>query len=104
MTKIDGQGNVYFRVDKKRLKDILGLNDCEHSRTLKSLLDSKVMYKDGDYFNINTDYSICGHNDKADKDCTRIFKESIKELYETTEAKEHNTLLCLFIYGNNLNK
>lgn len=96
VTKIDGQGNVYFRVDKKRLKDLLGLNDCEHSRTLKSLIDNNVLYKDGEYFNINTEYSICGHNNKANKDCTRVFKETIRELYRTTEIKQHKNLYYLF--------
>ena len=97
VTKIEGKGNVYFRINKKRLRYILKLSDSELSRTMKSLMDINMVYKEGEYFNINTKYSTTGRNYKTKETCfVRVFKNSIKSLYETVDFKQHKTLYYLF--------
>lgn len=96
VTKIEGKGNVYFRIKRDKLFEILALPDRETRSTILSLTKANVMYKDGNYYNISAEYSIHGENNNVNKGCTRVFIDNIRKLYKATDYKKHKQLYYLF--------
>ena len=103
VTKIQGKGNVYFRIKRDKLFEILSLPEREFRRTMKSLTDVDVVYKDGNYYNIKSEYSIHGENNNANKGCTRVFIDNIRKLYVETDYRKHKQLYYLFKILPNVN-
>lgn len=94
--KENGKGNVYFRIKRDKMFEILNLSEAEFKRTISSLTKSKVMYKDGKYYNISAKYSIYGENKNTNENYTRVFTDNIRKLYNQTLPKNHKQLYYLF--------
>lgn len=95
--KIEGRGNVYFRIRKDKLFDILMLSKSEFDKTVKYLKDNKLMYKDDKYYNISSEFSIHGENKNSNNDSyTRVFINNIRYIYQNCLPRNHKQLYYLF--------
>lgn len=94
--KENGRGNVYFRIKRDKMFELLNLSEVEFKRTTSSLIKAKVMYRDGKYYNISAEYSIYGENKNTNEDYTRVFTDNIRKLYNQTLPKNHKQLYYLF--------
>lgn len=83
-------------LSKDDLRKKLRLGKSEFYRTINSLIDVKVLVECNNYFKLNTNFIIRGSVGKK-KDYTRVFIDSIIELYEKCDARKHKLLYSLFI-------
>lgn len=90
--------NKYELIKVCDLMDLLKLSKREYYRTKKELGDNKLITINKDEtININDKISFIGKVDKHNKQgYSRIFKESIQELYKNSTSREHKKL-ALFI-------
>lgn len=85
-----------IQLNKPLMRDILKLKDTEFKSTLKTLIDSGLMIKDGSHYKINTVCSIKGNAPNTKQLYTRLFIKSIRELYDMCDAKNHKQLYYIF--------
>lgn len=78
------------------LKSYLNLSDREFKYTIKAFKDNNLIYKDGVYYKINTDYAIKGENKKINDKYTRVFIDTIRDLYINTKPRNHKQLYYFF--------
>lgn len=91
-----GKYNVKIRMNRQNLKDILKLSDSEFRKTLKALTDNKLIYEQDKHYKLNISCTIKGNLDKSISDYTRIFIETIRNLYIKTPSKNHKQLYYIF--------
>ena len=94
--------NIIDKVNGKKLgittmvlKDYLGLKDTEFKATIKSLRDNGLLIKEKMYYRLNTDYCFKGTVNKKN-DYTRVFVDTIKNLYINTKPIHHKQLYYFF--------
>ncbi len=90
--------NKYELIKVCDLMELLKLSQREYYRTRKELEENKLItIKEDDSISINNKISFIGKVDKHNKqEYSRIFKESIQELYNNSTSREHKRL-ALFI-------
>lgn len=90
--------NRYKFIKEGELMDLLKLKRTEYFETKKELINNNLIHIDNDgYIHINNKISFVGAINKNNKkDYTRIFKEGIKEIYNSSSSREHKRL-ALFI-------
>lgn len=95
MTK--GSDNKYILIKEYELQELLKLGKTEYHKTKKALIDNNLIYIDEEFnIHINKKISTLGNINKTKKEFTRIFKESIRDIYNRSLAREHKKL-ALFI-------
>lgn len=97
--QIQQNSNSYKLIKEGELMELLKLKKVECYKTKTALIENKLMYIDENKnIIINNNISFVGKVPKENYkyDYTRIFKESIKELYEKSNPREHKKL-ALFI-------
>lgn len=87
--------NINLKLNKDNIKDILKLSDSEFRKTMKALTDSGVVIKDDKNYILNNCFKRGNLKSKSVL-CTRVFVKSIRDLYWSTEAKNHKQLYYLF--------
>lgn len=90
--------NKYELIKVSDLMDLLKLGKTEYNKTKKVLEESNLIKVNKDYtVAIDNKISFIGKVDKNNKqEYSRIFKESIQELYNNSTPREHKRL-ALFI-------
>lgn len=91
--KDDSTNEILTKVD---IQNKLKLGKSEFYNTINALLESGVLIEDKQYYRINTDYVIMGTVGKK-KHYTRIFIDSIREVYEKSHVRNHKSLYFLFV-------
>ena len=88
-------GQRYKFIKENELQKLLMLKKTEYFNTKKVLVDSKLISIDLEgYIHINSKISTLGNIGKTKKEYTRIFKDSIRELYE--RSIEHKKLYVFY--------
>ena len=84
------------KIREGNLIDIFDLGKTAFTKTKNSLLEYELIYSDKDgHICINTDYSYKGdikRDRRYKKQCTRIFNNSIQELYNNSDPREHKLI------------
>ncbi len=90
-------GQRYKLIKENELQKLLGLKKTEYFNTKKVLIDNKLIRVDPDgYIHINSKISTLGNISRTKKEYTRIFKDSIRELYEKSTPREHKKLYIFY--------
>lgn len=93
------QSNGLYKLYKENdLSDILHLGNTEYYKTKKILIENNLMSIDDDKnICVNNRISLVGEISKYNKrDYTRIFKDTVQKLYNSSKPREHK-LLGMFI-------
>lgn len=78
-------------MEEKDLYEMLDLKRKESMETIKYLIDNKYLILDGTYIKVNP--NVCKKGSMGKKiDVTRVFSNSIQELYKNSKVNEHNKL------------
>ena len=83
---------------RKHIEEVLGLSTSEFNKTMKVLLETGLIYQEGEHFLVNKNLIKRGDLTKIEvkKDYTRIFDDAIRELYKNCTTKQHKQLYYLF--------
>lgn len=85
--------NKFELMNEEQLKKYLNLSEREYYKTKKELIDYNLIKFNENNIEVNNKISIVGTiNNKTKKEYTRIFKNSIYELYNRSLAREHKRL------------
>jgi len=85
--------NRYKLIKESELQEILKLSKSEYYRTKNALLDNNLIFiDDNDSIHINNKISAFKSIDNKKNTYTRIFKNTIRELYNRSLAREHKRL------------
>ena len=78
------------------LNELLKLSDAEYKRTIKYLIDNKLIKKENNLILINCKYCKKGEIHKTKSiEVIRMFDEAIRELYDKALPREHKKLSLL---------
>lgn len=83
-------------MNRQNLMDVLLLKEREFRNTLSVLVDSKLLIKDDKHYKINTDCVSRGSLPNKSSDYTRVFIDTIRELYVKCDPKNHKQLYYVF--------
>lgn len=87
------RNNTFEAMQEQQLKKYLNLSEREYYKTKKALIEYKLLEYSDKYIAVNNKISLVGGiNNKAKQNYTRIFKNSIYELYNKSTAREHKKL------------
>ena len=86
------------KIDKKGLQGILNLSVNEANSTIRLLVDSGLLIKDGNYFMVCDDFVYRGKlKSSLDKEKhTRIFDKGLRDLYNNCNPRQHKQLYYIF--------
>lgn len=91
-----GQFNIKLRMNRQNLMDILLLKDREFRNTLSALVNNNLLIRDTKYYKINTDCVSKGSLPNKSANYTRVFIDTIRELYVKCDPKSHKQLYYIF--------
>src|SRR5574344_1559275 len=92
------ENGLYRFIKENELMELLKLSEREYMRTKKELINKKLIFieKENKSIHINENISIMGNIQKGnDKNYTKVFKNSIRELYNESKPREHKKLSML---------
>ena len=95
---IKQENGLYRFIKENELMELLKLSEREYMRTKKELINKKLIFieKENKSIHINENISIMGNVQKGnDKNYTKVFKNSIRELYNESKPREHKKLSML---------
>lgn len=91
------EGERYKPIKENELQQFLKLKKTEYFNTKKSLIENKLIYIDSkEYIHINNKINTLGNINKNKKEYTRIFKDSIRQLYNKSTPREHKKLYIFY--------
>lgn len=94
----DEPTNKFMCLKKRDLKKILGLSDTEFLKTIKELINHKLLTQEDDgRFSLNQEYTSKGTNKNIKHKYTRIFIENFRKLYWNTKPSSHKKLYTFFL-------
>ena len=88
------KGNKHLQ--RNDIKEILKLNDSTFKKFLKEMKDLQLLFQVEDRFYINTKYFTKGKCNFEKGSYTRIFIDTLRNLYEHSETKQHRQLSYVF--------
>lgn len=88
------ENRIYKIFNEGDLMKLLKLKKTEYSKTKKELLNSNLISIDKDsHIHINNNISTVGAISKYNqRDYTRVFKDTVRELYNKSEPRQHKQL------------
>lgn len=93
------QSNGLYRLIKEyELMDLLKLNKTEYFKTKKELIQKDLIYieKENKSIHINNKISLVGNiNNCNSNDYVKIFKNTIRDLYNQSKPREHKKIALL---------
>ena len=93
---VDKIGREKVKLSFDGIREILNLSVRETRATMKAFCDNKLITKDGIYYKVNSEFSIKGKNKNVKNNCTRVFINTIKNLYMGTKSNNHKQLYIFF--------
>ncbi|MGL6105528.1 hypothetical protein [Romboutsia sp.] len=80
---------------RKDMQYILGLGDTAFKKFLKDVKDNGLLMEENGLYKVNTEYFNKGKVDKK-KSYTRIYIDTVRELYKGCKSTQHKTLAYVF--------
>lgn len=85
--------NRYRLIKESEIQELLKLGRAEYFKTKKALIDNNLIFiDDKDNIHINNKISKIGNIDNNKKDYIRMFKNTIRNIYNNSLAREHKRL------------
>lgn len=90
-------GKKIIPMTKKDIKNIMRLSVGGFNEFFNTLIDKKILIENSDKtFTISNKYFTKGDNINKKEDYTRVYIDTIRELYINTQARQHKTLAYTF--------
>lgn len=88
-------GNAKTPMKRKEMQLVLKLGDTAFKKFLKDVNDNNLLIEEDGLYKLNRDYFSKGKVDK-NKAYTRIYVNTVRELYEGCKPTQHKTLSYIF--------
>lgn len=88
-------GKAKEPMTRKNMQYVLGLSEATFNRFLKDVKDNNLLTEENSLYKLNIEYFNKGKVDKK-KSFTRIYVDTVRELYEGCKTSQHKTLAYVF--------
>lgn len=90
-------GQKIIPMKKKNIKELMNLSDRAFTNFFKEVIEKNILIENEDKtFNINKKYFIKGKKIDYNQEFTRVYIDTIRELYINTNSRNHKCLTYVF--------
>lgn len=93
---VEKQGREKIKLSFDGIRTLLNLSCSETRKTIKAFIENGLIEKNNTYYTMSTEYCIKGVNKKVKNNCTRVFIDTIRNIYENTKSTNHKQLYMFF--------
>lgn len=91
-----GQNNKIEYLSKKNIRILLNLSDSTFKRFYKEVKDKELLFEANDKIYLNPVYVNKGRSNFRNKDYTRIYIDTTRELYDNCTSRQHKQLSYVY--------
>ncbi|MFR1064022.1 hypothetical protein [Intestinibacter bartlettii] len=92
---IKNKKNELVPMTRKDMQIVMKLSKGQISKFLKEMKDNNLIFETSNRFYINDNYATKGKM-KKDNDCTRLYINPVRNLYENCTSREHKLLSYIY--------